>query len=286
MDPTPAEHAGPPRVTALIVSRNCSAQLRACLQALERSANRERLEVLVVDRGSADGTADVAEDFPEVQTLRLPKDFGRTKATNIGMRTAKGELVLFLPAHVELEPDTIDRLALRLESYDVVGAVCPKVDRWYRLPDIPALAVACGKHGELPNPQPIPPEAVELAIDYAPGAPLLVRRAFVRGMNYFDERYGDHWSDLELCWQLRNASKTIVALQNVPIRYGELPPREEDAVHRADCILGASTYIAKHFGAAAGANFRFSRTIGALATARFSVFSALLSGQKVDGTHI
>jgi GT2 family glycosyltransferase len=285
MDPTPAEHAGPPRVTALIVSRNCSAQLRACLQALERSANRERLEVLVVDRGSADGTADVAEDFPEVQTLRLPKDFGRTKATNIGMRTAKGELVLFLPAHVELEPDTIDRLALRLESYDVVGAVCPKIDRWYRLPDIPALASLAASTG-IAEPAAYPAGSRELAIDYAPGAPLLVRRAFVRGMNYFDERYGDHWSDLELCWQLRNASKTIVALQNVPIRYGELPPREEDAVHRADCILGASTYIAKHFGAAAGANFRFSRTIGALATARFSVFSALLSGQKVDGTHI
>ena len=286
MNPTPAEHAGPPRVTALIVSRNCSAQLRACLQALERSANRQRLEILVVDRGSADGTADVAGEFPEVQTLRLPKDFGRTKATNIGMRTAKGELVLFLPPTIEIEPDTIDRLALRLESDDLVGAVCPRIDRWYRLPDIPALADACGNRGELPNSQSVPPDASEIAIDYAPGSPILVRRAFVRGMNYFDERYGDHWSDLELCWQLRNASKTILALQSVPVRYGEPPPREDDAVHRADCVLGASTYIAKHFGAAAGANFRFSRTIGALATGRFSVFSALLSGQKVDGTHI
>ena len=286
MNPTPAEHAGPPRVTALIVSRNCSAQLRACLQALERSANRDRLEVLVVDRGSADGTADVAAEFPEVQTLRLPKDFGRTKATNIGMRTAKGELVLFLPANVEIEPDTIDRLALRLESDEAVGAVCPNIRGWYRLPDIPALAAACASRGQLPNVQAIPSEVSEIAIDYAPGAPILVRRAFVRGMNYFDERYGDYWSDLELCWQLRNASKTILALQNVPVMYGEPSPREEDAVHHADCVLGASTYIAKHFGAAAGANFRFARTIGALATGRFSLFSALLSGQKVDGTHI
>jgi GT2 family glycosyltransferase len=274
-----------PRVTALIVSRNCAPQLRQCLAALERSVEREALEVVVVDGGSNDGSVEVPHDFPKVQSLRLPKDFGWTKANNIGLRTAKGESIFLLPPHVIVEPDTIVRLVERLHANDTVGAVCPRVDRWYRFPDRSALAQAC-KTGELPNPQPVPEGAAEIAIDYAPGAPMMVRKLFLRGMNYFDERFGDMWSDLELCWQLRNAGKTILLLPQIPVTYSQAPDRELDAVHAADCMLGASVYLGKHFGSAAGVKFRLSAALGALGKAQFSQLSALVSGQKVDGTHI
>lgn len=285
MNPAPAEHPRPPRVTALIVSRNCAAQLKRCLEALERSKDRERLEILVVDNGSHDGSTDVPADFPDVQSLRLPKDFGLTKASNIAMRTAKGDAILFLPPHVEVEPDTIGRLADRLEESDAIGAVCPIVQQWYRLPDAQALRHACAS-GDLPDPQHVTAEASEVAIEYAPGAPLMTRKLFLRGMNYFDERYGDHWSDLELCWQLRNAGKTILCLPQVHVTYGEAPEREQDTVHQADCTVGAAAFLGKHFGSGAAFKFRFGAAIGALMQAQFGQFSALLSGQKVDGTHI
>lgn len=285
MNATPVEEQRPPRVTALIVSRNCIEQLRRCLEALERSAERDRLEILVIDNGSQDGSAEVPQDFPEVQSLRLPKEFGWTKAANIGMRTAKGDLILFLPPHVEVEPDTIVRLAGRLEESESTGAVLPFASRWFRLPDAEGLAYAC-ERGELPNPQPVPEGPSEVAIDYAPGAPILVRRLFLRGMNYFDERYGENWPDLELCWQLRNAGKSILVLPQVRVRYGTPAPEQTDTVHAVDCTLGAAAYLGKHFGSSAGLKFRMSAVFAALFRAQFSRVSALISGQKVDGTHI
>jgi GT2 family glycosyltransferase len=285
MNPALAEQSRPPRVTALIVSRNCAAQLQRCLEALERSAERDRLEILVVDNGSYDGSAEVPSNFPDVQTLRLPKEFGRTKASNIAMRTAKGEAILFLPPHVEVEPDTIVRLAGRLEESDTIGAVCPAVQRWYRLPNADALRQACAT-GELPDPQQVPPNASEVAIDYAPGAPALVRKLFLRGMNYFDERYGDHWSDLELSWQLHNAGKMFLCLPQVHVNYGEEPEQEHDTIHQADCTVGAAAYLGKHFGSGAAIKFRLGAALGALGRAQFSKLSAIVSGQKVDGSHI
>lgn len=285
MNPAQVEQLGPPRVTALILTRNAAPQLQRCLQALELSQQRDRLEILVVDNGSNDNTTEVLSHFPDVQTLTLPKDFGRTKAHNIGMRTAKGDFLFFLAPHVEVRPDTISRLADRLDAADAVGAVCPYVNRWYRLPDNASLAKACDS-GELPNAQATNEQADEIAIEYAPDGPIMVRRLFLRGMNYLDERYGDYWSDLELCWQLRNAGKTILVLPQIAVSYGEASPRENDAVHKADCIGGAAAYVGKHFGTAAGIKFRIASVLKAFGRADFKVLSCLLFGQKIDGTHL
>src|SRR5947209_14906981 len=78
-----------PRVTALVVSRNCAEDLRRCLAGLESTVPRNMLEILVVDNGSRDESATMDSEFPSAQFLRMPKNFGITKALNIGLRTAK-----------------------------------------------------------------------------------------------------------------------------------------------------------------------------------------------------
>ncbi|HTP88733.1 MAG TPA: glycosyltransferase, partial [Bryobacteraceae bacterium] len=69
-----------PRVTAIISTYNQAAALRRCLKALEASDERQLIEIIVMDNGSRDDTAEVELEFPEVTFLRLPKYFGRTKA--------------------------------------------------------------------------------------------------------------------------------------------------------------------------------------------------------------
>jgi hypothetical protein len=144
----------------------------------------------------------------------------------------------------------------------------------------------------LPNPEPLDEDADTLAVDYPEGAPLLVRRSFLTAMNYFDEHFGQHWWDLELCWRIRRSGKRIIALPKLKLQTALCPSPDMDPVMSADLAIGAACYVSKHYGTGAGVALRLRATLfslGHVVTFRSAGFHlkrmiALISGQKVDGT--
>ena len=126
-EPRPEEIDLPPaiRVTALIFSYDSAPALRRCLSALEGSNDRASIEILVVDCGSHDESAQLDSEFSGITMLRLPRYFGRTKALNIGTRSAAGEYLFFMTPEVEVLPTTIPSLVAQLEASPETVAVCP-----------------------------------------------------------------------------------------------------------------------------------------------------------------
>jgi GT2 family glycosyltransferase len=275
------EEAVVPRVTALVVSRNGEADLRRCLESLERSNERERLEILVVDDGSRDGTASVPDDFPNVISLKLPKRFGWTRAVNIGLRTAKGDLVFLLPPHVEVEPDTISALADRIDESPEIGAVTPGTPKTWSFPTPEALQTAW-KTNELPGAKPLG-HSGEHEVDYPMGAPLLTRRELLRAMNYLDNRFGDRWADLEMCSRIRGGGKSILVLAHVRVKMHEVENEGQTQLEWTDSANGVATWIGLHNGFLAGLTSRLSMAFHALGRGKTSAFTGILTGSKIDG---
>jgi glycosyltransferase involved in cell wall biosynthesis len=113
-----------------------------------RSALGERTawELILVDDGSRDGTADVAIDAagddPRIRVVRLGRRYGQATALQAGLDRARGETVVTLDADLQNDPRDIPRLVEMLESgYDLVAGYREiRHDRFLtrRLPSIAA----------------------------------------------------------------------------------------------------------------------------------------------------
>jgi GT2 family glycosyltransferase len=279
-----------PKIAAIIIVHNRAAELRRALAALERSEYREQLEILVVDCASDDSTAEVAEEFPGITMQRLPENFGATKALNIATRTARAEYLFLLSPDVEVAPDTVARLAEKLDEETSVTGACPllvdgdgkPVMRMRRFPDRESLVEV--RAGGEPGWIPIPGETLALersAVLYPGREALLVRKQFVAGMNYFDERFGEYWADADLAIKVRKAGRKLEMYPAIRAIWHAPEAAENDTIHKSDRILGAAALLSKHEGFLPGFGFRMAAIFGALMRFDFSLLAALASGKKV-----
>ena len=104
---------GPPvdePVTVIVPAYNEIKNIEATVRSIV--ANDHPLEVLVVDDGSTDGSADLVESLglPNVRVMRQ-KNSGKPKALNAGIRAAQHEIVIMIDGDTVFEPDTVHLLA-------------------------------------------------------------------------------------------------------------------------------------------------------------------------------
>jgi len=262
----------------VVVSHNRSALLRRCLEALEASEGRDRLQVIVIDNGSSDGSAQWDGEFPKVQFVRLPKNFGLTKAMNIGWRAADAPYVLFLHDDAAVEPDVVSRLADMLDSNPDAAAACPLL--------VDAEGHPAPQLGDLPPDghwRPAEPAGDDpFAVRYPRAAALMMRVILIQAIRQIDEHYGQFGADADLAAQILKASKKILLVPCARARHeGRAGYSSEE---RADFLLGRVIFLEKYRGFGAGLKARLSAIFGTLFSFRFVEFSRTISGQKIDGT--
>jgi GT2 family glycosyltransferase len=209
---------------------------------------------------------------------------GATRAMNIGTRTAKADLVFYLSPNVEVAPDTVIKLAERLESDPEIAAVCPLltnpdgqvVSRDHRI-----RALIAGQDSAVE----IDPARDTVEMEHPGLDALMSKKQFIKSMNYFDERYGHSWSDADMAMQVRRAQKKIKLYPSIKATYCAAPdPNAGDPLFQADRTLGAAAFLGKYDGFFAGLMFRIGAIFRALGRFDLRQIGPLMSGQKLDGS--
>jgi glycosyltransferase involved in cell wall biosynthesis len=82
-------------------------------------------EVVVVDDGSTDGTADLMRELaaPDVVSVRLRRNAGKSAALSAGLARAQGEYVVLMDADGQDDPSQIPRLLAALDADEGVDLV-------------------------------------------------------------------------------------------------------------------------------------------------------------------
>lgn len=108
-----------PRMSVVVPVHNCRETIAKCLYALG-NLEHPSYEVIIVDDGSTDDTASVAESFEWCTVIRLDKG-GPSRARNVGVAAAQGQFVAFTDGDCRVDPRWLTELAQGFNAADVAG---------------------------------------------------------------------------------------------------------------------------------------------------------------------
>jgi len=131
-----------PLVSVITVNFNGAHLLPDLLRSLERQTYRHH-EVLVIDNGSTDGSAElVRRDFPGVNVLVQSRNRGFAGGNNAGIRAARGELIALVNNDTVADPSWLEELVRTARAEPRAAAVSSKI-LFYR----PYVAVSLTPEG-------------------------------------------------------------------------------------------------------------------------------------------
>lgn len=181
-----------PRITVIVCSRNGSRTIGACCASLGQLAY-PNYGVIVVDDGSTDQTAAIAESYG-FPVIRAPHG-GLSRARNLGLAAADGEIVAYTDDDTEVDPHWLTYLAATfLQTNDAgVGGpnLAPMQDGFV------ADAVAYAPGG------PIHVLLSDHEAEHIPGCNMAFRKRCLEEIGGFDPQFRAAGDDVDLCWRLQ-----------------------------------------------------------------------------------
>src|SRR5262249_61775744 len=102
-----------PPVSVVVCTYNGGRTLEQCLKSLER-LDYPDYEVIVVNDGSKDNTADILAQFPNVRAIHQ-SNRGLSVARNVGLRAATGSVIAYTDDDCFADPDWLTQLVYQLE---------------------------------------------------------------------------------------------------------------------------------------------------------------------------
>lgn len=117
-----------PEISVLIPVWNGARQIHLCLDALAaQTLSRDRFEVVVVDNGSTDDTADVIRRYDFVRLLSEPEP-GSYRARNTGLKELRGRYVCLTDADCIPHLDWLEKAYAAIQANPDVGIIAGQVD--------------------------------------------------------------------------------------------------------------------------------------------------------------
>jgi GT2 family glycosyltransferase len=222
----------PAEVSIVVVAHSVREELERCFASIKAHAAM-RVEVILVDNASTDGTIDwAARAHPEVTIVPLPENIG-VAARDEGLRRATAPYIMFLDSDAALTPGALATMVAALERHPSWGLVGPRL-----VYDDGALQLSCRRFPPLLLPLLRRPPLDRFFEDgravrrhlmadidhehtrpvvYVLGACQLFRASLARVAEPFGDRVFLGWDDADWCIRIRDAGGEVVYLPRAKV---------------------------------------------------------------------
>jgi N-acetylglucosaminyl-diphospho-decaprenol L-rhamnosyltransferase len=217
----------------IVVSFNSASYLVPCLESVYARAGDAELDVVVVDNGSVDRSAELVEKrFPQARVLRN-ENRGFAHGNNRGFEITDSDYVLFVNPDVEIKEGMFGDLLGLLEARPLVGLMgCRQLDEDGTLfPTIRRFPTPARSLFEAFGSERFPiraswmgerqldpaPYEHESTCDWVSGSFMLARRAAVRDAGLMDERFFLFSEETDLCARIKAAGWEVRYLPEMTI---------------------------------------------------------------------
>ncbi|HJT82758.1 MAG TPA: glycosyltransferase [Chthoniobacterales bacterium] len=188
-----------PSVSIIVCSYNGAKTLAACLDSLGK-IDYPDYEVILVDDGSTDNTAEIAAKYPEVRYIHQT-NHGLSHARNTGAHAARGEVLAYTDSDCMADRDWLYYLVGTLVSDNFAGVggpnVTPPAQDWIQ-------ACVAGAPGG-----PSHVLLTDTVAEHIPGCNMAFYRWAFDSVGGFDVEYRKAGDDVDFCWRLQQAGCVI-----------------------------------------------------------------------------
>jgi GT2 family glycosyltransferase len=188
-----------PKVSVVVCCYNSESTLEDCLGGLER-LEYSNVEVIVVDDGSTDSTAAIAQRYHQFQLIQT-ENHGLSAARNTGLAAATGDFVAFLDSDAWPDPHWLHYLVATFETTDHACVGGPNLPP----PGDGDVADCVARAPGGPNHVLLSDQEAE----HVPGCNMAFRAAALRDVGGFDARFRVAGDDVDMCWRIREGGGTI-----------------------------------------------------------------------------
>jgi GT2 family glycosyltransferase len=217
--------ASQPRVIAIVVNHNGRAFLRETFRGLA-AQTRPIDDVLVVDTGSTDGSADWARSrLGDDAVMAVRGQFGRAVMSALrDPRTSGMDWLWLLHDDCAPEPEALERLLAEAESRPSASILGPKLVSWTSPDRLQEIGFSIDRTGRAVSP--IEDDEIDQGqhdqnrdVFFVNTAGMLVRRGALLNVGGFDERMPAFRDDLDLCWRTHLTGGRVLVVPQARVRH-------------------------------------------------------------------
>jgi GT2 family glycosyltransferase len=201
-------------VSIIIVNYNGKKYIRDCLNSVF-SSHYPKFEIIVVDNASCDDSDNIIEkEFPYVRLIRNKKNLGFAAGNNVGIRMAKGDVVILLNNDTIVEKEWLEELVNTLTSSNKIGIVGSKI----LFPNKKTLQHAGGiiHPNALTNHYGYREEDIGqynmiIDVDYVTGASIGIKKEVFKKIGFLEESYYPaYYEEIEFCYRAKQRGYRVV----------------------------------------------------------------------------